>query len=282
MIERSALRIALGTQAVSIWSPEIFGDVESSRLRVFFARAFAVQEVEHVEVHRAASFGRVHCRANDDPAQIWRKLSRALRLESPSRWGGATAELASTRPSTVDAGSLYLGPSGTAPVHVTRIGDALSTWRVRRQSSDELRLAHPALRNSREVVFRLEEVLASFVGVKSFRASAVTATVLMKLDVGQTTAERVAVALEKAWPRLLEGLEGPPSQKRLVASVGLAGLAYAGQYLVPALRPIAVAGITVYSAPNGEERSAWPRSTPPVSRSCCSAASRSRPASWRR
>ncbi len=55
---------------------------------------------------------------------------------------------------------------------------------------------------------------------------------------------------EKAWPRLLEGLDGPPSTTRFVAAGGLFALAYTGQYLVPALRPVALAAVAIYGAPN--------------------------------
>jgi cation-transporting P-type ATPase C len=244
MSKSTALRIALGADGVSIWSSEIFGGAEASRVRDFLSRAFAVPEVDGVELRRAKSFGRIRYAALGNPARVWKKLSRAL--SSPD-----DAPLAGDSPARrVDAGLLYLeGPSATR-VRISRIGNVLSTWRVRHQSHGTLGLWHPLLRNRRDVVFRLEEELAAMLGVEDFRASAVTGNVSIRFDGSMTTAERLARELEKAWPRLLTGLDGPPSQKRLVAAVGLVGLAFTGQYLAPVVRPFAVAGVTLYSSPN--------------------------------
>jgi cation transport ATPase len=245
MVKNPALRVALGADGVSIWSSEIFGGGEPNRAREFLSRAFAVQEVGGVELQRTRSFARIRYGTALNPAQIWRKLSRAL-----SAPGDASLATSAERPSRADVGLLYLDGPGSVPVRVSRIGNALSTWRVRRQSEGRLSLWHPILRNRRDVVFRLEEELAAILGVEDFRASAITAGVSIRFDGRVIDAERLARELERAWPRLLEGLDGPPSQKRLVAAVGLAGLAYAGQYVVPALRPVAVAGMTLYAFPN--------------------------------
>jgi cation transport ATPase len=213
-------------------------------LRDFLSRAFSVDEVEGVELRRATAFGRIRYGAVPNPSQIWKKLSRALTSEDD-------ALSVSKRPARrIDARLVYLDAPGVTPVRVSRIGDSLSTWRVRHQGENTLRLSHPLLRNRRDVVYRLEEELAAIFGIEDFRASALTAGVSIRFDSSALSAEHLARELEKAWPRLLEGLDGPPSRKRLVAAVGLTGLAFTGQYLVPALKPLAVAGVAIYSAPN--------------------------------
>jgi cation-transporting P-type ATPase C len=243
----SRLRIALGADGVSIWNSEIFGDGDPSRVRPFLARAFAVEEVKDVELRRGVSFGRIRYGAAANPAQIWKKLSQAfLAPEDAPTHPGVTRGAAQN----IDAELVYLDAPGERPIRVSRIGRVLSTWRVHRQAETTLRISHPLLRNRRDVVFRLEEELAAIVGVEDFRASAVTARVSIRFDRSVTTAERIARELEKAWPRLLDGLDGPPSRTRLFVSFGLAGLSYTGQYLVPAVRPIAVGGVTLYSLPN--------------------------------
>jgi manganese/zinc-transporting P-type ATPase C len=253
MIKNSALRVALGADGVSIWSSEIFGDSQSPRLRDFLSRAFSVQEVEGVELRRAKSFGRIRYGSLRNPAQVWRKLSRAL--GAPASGDGISSAESDLGPGPglvrrVDAGLLYLEAPGAKQVRVSRIGDSLSTWQVRRQTDNTLRLWHPVLRNRRDVVFRLEEELAAILGIEDFRASTLTGRVSIRFDNRALTAERIARELEKAWPRLLEGLDGPPSRKRLVAAVGIAGLSFTGQYLVPPLRPVAVAAVALYGAPN--------------------------------
>jgi manganese/zinc-transporting P-type ATPase C len=242
------MRIAPGADGVSIWSPEIFGSPQASRIQEFLERAFTVMEVESVELRRATHFGRIRFGAVANPRQLWKKLARALGAAPDAPPPSPGAERALARPS--DAGLLFLGGPGAEPIHVSRVGGSLSTWRVRHHSQDRLHLWHPVLRNRRDVVFRLEEELGSILGIEDFRASALTADVAIRFDHKALTVERLVRELEKAWPRLLDGLDGPPSRRRLGAAVGLLGLAFAGQYLVPPLRPLAVAGVLLYSFPN--------------------------------
>jgi cation transport ATPase len=171
-------------------------------------------------------------------------LSRALGS------GGNDEELggAGLARSRVDASRVYLDAPGA--IRVTRVGATLSTWRIRHHDQDSLLLWHPALRNRRDLVLRLEEELASIFGLRNFRTSALSARVSIRFDAGTTTAERVMLELEKAWPRFYQGLDGPPSRTRLFAAGGLAALSFTGQYLVPAVRPFAVAGVAVYAFPN--------------------------------
>src|SRR5271155_682737 len=53
------VRIAPGTEGVSIWSSALFSDPQNSQLREFLMRVFSVKEVGAVEIRRADSFGRV-------------------------------------------------------------------------------------------------------------------------------------------------------------------------------------------------------------------------------
>lgn len=244
MLKSSALRVASSSDGVSIWSTEIFRDTEAPRLREFLARAFSVQEVDQVELRRTKSFGRIRFGRTKDRASIMRKLGRALRgltgLDSENEPGGGV----------LDAGSLYLEGPLAGRVHITRVGETLTTWRVRKRGAGKLRLAHPSLRNRRDIAFRLEEVLVSIVGIETFSTNAITGRVSIRFDERLLTVEHLTKELEKAWPKLLEGLDGPPSTTRLVAATGLLGLAVTGQFFVPAVRPIALAGTAIYAAPN--------------------------------
>jgi cation transport ATPase len=240
------VRIAPETDGISIWSAEIFGSSEASPVQDFLSRAFAVGEVERVELRRQKDFGRIHYAAVANPRRIWKKLSRALS-------GVTDAPVAGTDAGPVrriDTGLLYLESPRSEPIHVSRLGRSLSTWRVRSHGESKLHLWHPVLRNRRDVVFRLEEELATILGVQSARASALTADVVIRFDKTALTVEHLSGELERAWPRLLDGLEGPPSRKRFVAAGALLGLAFTGQYLVPALRPAAVVALAFYSFPN--------------------------------
>jgi cation-transporting P-type ATPase C len=248
MNKREALRVAPSRDGVSIWSAEIFGDADVTGVRDFLSRSFSVQEVEGVELRRASAFGRIRYGAASNPARIWKKLSRALRSSEDEEPQSGLHNKPNRR---IDAALVYLDGPFASQVRVTRVGDdALTTWRVLGQGKNALYLWHPALRHRRDVVYRLEEELAAILGVESFRASALTGSVSIRFDRRALTVERLVRELEKAWPKLLAGLAGPPSQKRLVAAVGLLGLAFTGQYLAPAVRPIAIAGVTLFNVPN--------------------------------
>ena len=241
-----ALRVVPGADGVSIWSEEIF-QADASALREFLVRAFSVSEVEGVDLRRAASFGRIRYAGAKSPANIWRKLSRALRGEPVKTNGGPKAP---APPRALDASALYLeGPADTA-VRVSRAGNALTTWRLRGQRQGTLHLSHPWLRWHRDVAFRLEEELAAIYGVEDFSTQVWSGGLTVRFDTRALSASRLTRQLESAWPRLLEGLSPPPRRTRLFVATGLLGLAYTGQYLVPAVRPAAVVGAALYSSPN--------------------------------
>jgi cation-transporting P-type ATPase C len=244
------VRIAPGSAGVSIWSPALFSDPDGLLIREFLSRVFSVREVAAVDIRRKDSYGRVRYKPSTNAAEIWLKLSHVLRQSAATHTasGAANADFAGLKPIGVD--SLYLDGPPIQPIRVNRVGNSLSTWRLRYQSDQRVRLTHPVLLNRKDVAYRLEEELAAILGVEAFRTSAWTSSVAIRFDPRLLTAERLLQQLEKAWPRLLQGLDGPPSSKRFVAAGGLLGLAFTGQYLVPALRPLAVLGVAIYGLPN--------------------------------
>ncbi|WP_020181433.1 HAD family hydrolase [Methylopila sp. M107] len=249
MSKSSKLRIAPGADGVSIWSADLFAEPGAARLREFLARAFAVDEVQSVEVRRAAAFGRVRYGAAANPAGVWRKLGAALRGDDAAAEEKVAAALGDGRdPLAVDG--LYLDHPTRWPIRVGRVGQTLSTWRIRPDGENQLRLTHPVLRHRRSFLFRLEEQLASIFGVEDFRARSFSSDVLVKFSPDALSPERLVRELEKAWPALIDGADEPPSHKRLVTTGSLLTLAAVSQFAVPALRPVAVGAVVVYSAPN--------------------------------
>ncbi|MFC7054261.1 ATPase [Hansschlegelia quercus] len=229
------LKIAPGVDGVSIWSDALFRSANADNLRQFVSRAFSVPDVSGVEIRPDGGFARLSYAATRDAAAIWRRLNASLRgaVEAPH-----------------DASGLFLNSAAPWPIRVTKVGDVLSTWRMRSEGQDHLRVAHPILRGRRDVAFRLEEVLAEIVGVEEFRSSRLTGGVRLRFDASVLTLSKIARELEAAWPRVLSGIEGPPAKTRLYAAGGLLALAAAGQFAIPALRPVAVAGVALFSAPN--------------------------------
>jgi manganese/zinc-transporting P-type ATPase C len=241
------IRIAPGAEGVSIWSAALFADPAGPNSRQFLARAFSVEEVASVEIRREEAFGRIYYQSTAEAPGIWRKLSQALQsLGSRGRAPKIDDEF--VEPKGVDG--LFLEGPSTQPIRVHRVGLSLSTWRLRYESKTRVRLSHPILLNRKDVAYRLEEELAAILGVTDFRTSVLTSSVVVHLDPRQLNLQRLIRRLEVSWPKLLEGLEGPPSSKKFAAAVSLLGLAYTGQYLVPALKPLAILGVAAYGFPN--------------------------------
>ncbi|WP_244395990.1 ATPase [Beijerinckia indica] len=244
------VRIVPGRQDLSIWSKTLFADSPDSLIREFLARVFSVEEVNEVEIQRRDAFGRLRYKRSADKAGIWRKLGRALHgADTAHSSVGHTIAAASSVPLGIDA--LYLPEHSIGPIRIYRVGSSLSSWRIRRrQGNGAICLAHPVLFNRKDIAYRLEEELAAILGVEAYRTNILTASVSIRFDPHTIDLDLLVRQLEKSWPRLLNGLEGPPSSKRLVASGGLLALSYTGQYLVPAVKPIAVLGVALYGAPN--------------------------------
>jgi manganese/zinc-transporting P-type ATPase C len=235
---------------VSIWNFALFGDPASPYIREFLARAFSIEEVAAVEIHRTSSFGRVHYRSSTNPSEIWQKLSGALGRSTVSYQALGNTAATNSEFSPRDIEGLFLeGPPGL-PIWVNRVGASLSSWRLRYQSEYRIRLSHPILFDRPDVAYRLEEELTAILGVKDFRTSTLSASVAVRWDPRQLTAERLVRRLEKSWPPLLEGLEAPPSAKRFALTGGLLALSFTGQDVVPSLKPLGLLAVTLYGLPN--------------------------------
>lgn len=238
MTNTPSQRIVLGASNVSIWGFPLLQDTAEAELRDFLARAFSLPEVEAVELDRGRRLGRVRHAARGDLGGFWRRLGATLRV-------GASEEAPGGPPSAAD---LFLRAPG--PTRVRRIGATLTTFRARIDAPDRLRIGHPLLRRRPGLRFRLAEELAALPGVREFHANPLTADFTILLDSRPRSAERLMRELERAWPRLLDGVDGPVSSRRLAISGGLLAVSVAGTFAVPALLPVAVLGIAVYGAPN--------------------------------
>jgi manganese/zinc-transporting P-type ATPase C len=248
-VTQPIVRIAPGRDGVSIWSFALFGDPAGGQAREFLARVFSVKEIAAVEIRRSESFGRVHYAATTNAPEMWLKLRRALEQSSPL--GPADDPYADVRPRGIE--HLYLDGPPELPIWVNRIGASLSTWRLRYQSDHRVRLTHPILLNRKDVAYSLEEELAVIAGVEEFRTNTLTSSVAIQFNPRALTAERLVRQLEKSWPRLLDGLDQPPSGRKLAAATGLLGLAATGQYFVPAVKPLALLGVAIYGLPHVQD-----------------------------
>lgn len=252
------MRIAPGRDGVSIWSPELFSAGRPDLIREFLTRSFSVPDVTSVELRRAKGYGRVRFARTGRAAEIWRHLGEVLRKGVPilpGRRASRTA-LAGRDAGQLSAG-VYLDWPDASSLTISRIGGALTSWRLRKLQADGqdaqagyVRLFHPALRGRRDVAFRLEERLSTVVGVDKVSANAVTAQLVVHFRPEVLRIAFLVRELERAWDYVLHGADAPLPRGRLVAGAGVLGLAYAGQVAVPALLPVALAGYALYGLPS--------------------------------
>ncbi len=233
-MSRTAPRLVLGASSLTIHEAPFLRAEAEADLRAFLRRVFALEEVRAVEIDRSRGLSRLRHEAQGDLAGFWRRLGRALRAEPAA--GGVSAE------------DLFLEAPG--PIRARRFGEALTSFRLRLDAADRLRIGHPLLRRRADLRFRLEEELAASPEVSGFRWDPVTAEAVLRLTSKDGGAGRLAADLERAWPRLLEGPEAPSSTRRLGAAAALFGVSLAGSTFAPALTPVAVAGAALFGAPN--------------------------------
>jgi cation transport ATPase len=232
------IRICPGRDGVSIWSSALFGEPEGISLRRFLARVFTVPDVAAVSLRSQDHFGRIRYERSDQASRIWQKLSQALRL--PDNDDG----------DALRAGGLFLAQPWGGDIEVRRIGGTLTTWRLQAQTSERLRLSHRLLRRRRGIAYRLEDALSRVSGVEAVTTNTAAGSVSIRFNPLAVAPDQLVGWLEKSWPAVLGGTEAPPSNRRLVFVGGLLSLAAVGEYLVPAMRPVAVLGVTINGLPN--------------------------------
>jgi cation transport ATPase len=235
---------------VAIWSHALFYHPPAEHLRQFLSRVFSLREISVVEIDRRAGVGRLKYGLSEDAPSIWRKLKQVLTHSERVHRDRDDEVRSEYRAAPFGIELLYLDGPAMWPIRVARIGSYLSTWHLRDQTDDRVRLSHPILRNRKDVAYRLEEELTSILGVRESRTNTVASSVLVRFNPRRLNVYRLLRHLENALPRLLGGLEGPPPSTRFFASSTLITTSFVAQYFVPALLPFAVAGVAVYGFSN--------------------------------
>ena len=214
------IRIAPERGGVAIWSDALFSDPATEYLRQFLSRVFSLQEISVVEIDRRAGVGRVKYGLSEDAPSIWRKLKQVLTQPTTITSTTMTKSEANTGPRPLAVELLYLDGPATWPIRIGRVGSYLSTWRLRYQTDDRVRLTHPILRNRKDVAYRLEEELTTILGVRASRTNIIGV-------------QRFG-AFQSAPPQCVS--TAPPSGERFAALTGWPGRAaskYADFSLLP-------------------------------------------------
>jgi hypothetical protein len=170
-------RIAPEKNGLSVWSSEIFSEPGGPNGRSFLSRVFQVPEVDAVEIIRSRAVGRLRYAVTTPAPEIWRKLKNAL---LPAKEATDAGTVPPEGPDGIE--DLYLDLPRALPIRVTRFGSTLSTWQVQVHGRDRVRLAHPLLRNRKDIAHRVEEELDAILGVREFRTNIWTSTVLVRFD----------------------------------------------------------------------------------------------------
>ncbi len=243
-----SLRVEERKNGLTLWHSVLFSDPSSEHGRLFLSRIFTIEEIETVEIDRVKGTGRLRYKASAKISDVIRKLRHAMSLPvngATSKNGGGSYDVIAE-----SAAALYLENPNPEPIRVVRIGTYLSTWHVKDEAKGRVRLTHPILRNRKDVAYRLEEELAAVQGVLDYKYSAFSSSIVVRYNPHKLDVPRLLRHLESCWPRLINGLEGPPPKARFFASSSLLALAFTGQYFAPVLTPFVLLGLAVYSFPN--------------------------------
>ncbi len=152
-MSRSAPRLVLGASSLVIHEASFLRAGAEADMRAFLRRVFSLEEVGAIEIDRSRGLSRLRHEAQGDLAGFWRRLGLALRAEPAA--GSVSAE------------ALFLGAPG--PIRARRFGGTLTSFRLRLDAPDRLRIGHPLLRRRAELRFRLEEELAASPEALGFR-----------------------------------------------------------------------------------------------------------------
>ncbi len=198
-------------------------------------RVFSAVEVRAVALWRDRAQVRIELSPLADPTAVWPRVGRLLREGAPERRRAEKLNLA--------------GPAPGLSVRVSRAGDALTTFRVRKLSRERLRIGHPLLRR-RDFLYRFGLLLESIHGVERVKLAGIAASAVITYDPETIAPEQVLRLLESSWDLVLFGPHPPEKPKRLIAAGGLLAFSFYAQFFNPAALPFAVAAVLVYSAPN--------------------------------
>ena len=216
--------IALSEGSILIRDDVTFGLGGRDHCARLMARAFAIAEVRSVtvdRVHRTASIR--HDAESSKVGELLERLADAIR-------GVALASPSVPLP-TFPASSRF---------SIHRRGSTLTTWEVVSDDPGRLKLRHEALLGDPVVADRLRRALVDRPAIRIVKTSEVTGHLLVRYDPTQLSAQSLIGLCESSVhepePR---PVDAPMSTR---ANFGLAnltlGVAAAGEFLVPVLRPV--------------------------------------------
>ena len=217
----------------------VFADADSDACRTFLRCAFAVSEIDDVQLHRGRA-PRAELRfaaAGACGRDILGRLSSLLTKAKTGQEAAANVQLP------------VIARDRRGSVRVQRYGERISAWALVREGLGHVRLSHPLIHRRSEVAEAIERELMSVLGIDKYSTNTFFATVTIDYDPRQLSRSQVIEILDG----VLTATQIPSKLDKLDLSMALATasipLAAVAQFAFPPLLPVSAALFLYTSIP---------------------------------
>ena len=206
----------------------VFADADSDACRTFLRCAFAVSEIDDVQLHRGRA-PRAELRfaaAGACGRDILGRLASLLTKAKTGQEAAANVQLP------------VIARDRRGSVRVQRYGERISAWALVREGLGHVRLSHPLIHRRSEVAEAIERELMSVLGIDKYSTNTFFATVTIDYDPRQLSRSKVIEILDG----VLTATQIPSKLDKLDLSMALATasipMAAVAQFAFPPLLPV--------------------------------------------
>ena len=217
----------------------VFADADSDACRTFLRCAFAVSEIDDVQLHRGRA-PRAELRfaaAGACGRDILGRLASLLTKAKTGQEAAANVQLP------------VIASDRRGSVRVQRYGERISAWALVREGLGHVRLSHPLIHRRSEVAEAIERELMSVLGIDKYSTNTFFATVTIDYDPRQLSRSQVIEILDG----VLTATQISSKLDKLDLSMALATasipLAAVAQFAFPPLLPVSAALFLYTSIP---------------------------------
>ena len=199
--------------------------------------------------HRISAVVR-YCTRTKNRKEIVEEICRQLTGESSGQYsynGSASTGGPTGKPVQRDHQPLNLFHDREGVIRLYRHGPIVTTWEVRHELPNRIRLYHPALHRRKEVCQEIERELMSVLGIDNYKTSPGTGTVLVIYNRKKLRREQIIEILDTALGHTVVPAKPDRPDFSFPLCVASMPLAAVAQFAVPALLPVSAA-LFVYTA----------------------------------
>jgi heavy metal translocating P-type ATPase len=230
----SDIRVELEDGSIVFHSPSHFSNPQGTLTRSFVDRAFQLPEVQTVEIQGDRRWARISYHSNGaGNRKFFQKVSQLF--------SGATSK---AKAELIIPDKLPEVRKNTIRLH--RHGNVISSWGVRHETGNRIRLHHPALHRRKGICQEIERELMNVPGVDRYQTSDLTATVLVHYDARILRRHQLIELLDEALLRA-EDLSVSEVDLDLPICTASMALAAVGTVVAPPLILPVGAGLFLYS-----------------------------------